>query len=139
MRGKGNSRAMWQRIRILSFVLLLLGYGCVEPASSMAASSPATDQGLEDFRGSYDSVGFGYAVQRLRYDQEAHELWMSVSFSRTVIQTQKTVAMILPAHNEKNGHHTVFAGTACVCGNMFPYHSLLYVASEIWTTWRVSL
>ena len=53
-------RAMWQRIRILSFVLLLLGCGWAGPASSVAASSPGPDQGPEDFRTNYDFISFVY-------------------------------------------------------------------------------
>ncbi len=51
---------MWQRIRVLSFGLLLLGCCWVGPASSVAASLPGWDQGSEDFRTNYDFISFVY-------------------------------------------------------------------------------
>jgi len=51
---------MWQRIRILIFALLLSGSGWAGPPSSVAASSPGPDQGLEDFRTNYDFISFVY-------------------------------------------------------------------------------
>jgi hypothetical protein len=53
-------RTTWQRIRILTFGLLLLGCGWAGPASSGAASSSGPDQGREDFRTNYDFISFFY-------------------------------------------------------------------------------